>query len=609
MPQKLTTKIFIQKAIEAHGNEYQYLNTNYINKRTKIEFLCKIHGKVLQLPMNHLRIGCGYCSRGSDNTYSFVSKAKEKWGDKYDYSITEFKSNKHKIKFKCSEHGEVEQYPKDHLENRCPRCTGRREVTKNYNPKIALKKLKKIHGNKYKYPNLSFEYVHDFIPIICPYHGEFTQRFYAHLAGQTCPMCANKNRGLTKEHDVFIRQAKKRHGNKYDYSNTYYINKKTKIKYNCPTHGEVEQYPNLHLRSGCYYCAGRGPSKYTTEEYIKAIKAKHGDFCDYSKVEIGDKGVFSRIKIVCPKHGLFRVTACRYLRSEYPCPKCANESSTSKAEEELYQYIKSIFNGEIIRNDRDALKGREIDIYIPKLKIGFEYHGLYYHREEIVGQGYHHTKCKIAEKYGIRLIQIFEHEWSKKQKTIKSIVRSKIGANKKIHARKTKVVHLTAQESKSFLSENHLQGESNSSVRIGLIYNNDIVSCMTFGKSRFNKKYDWELIRYCSKSNINVIGGASKMFKYFYNKHIGSMISYADRRYSNGNLYVVLGFNLVNKTAPGYFYYNLKNGEIKNRMSCQKHKLINMQHYNENLSEYQIMTLNDYDRVWDAGNLVFAYDQ
>ena len=135
------------------------------------------------------------------------------------------------------------------------------------------------------------------------------------------------------------------------------------------------------------------------------------------------------------------------------------------------------------------------------------------------------------------------------------------------------------KEVRNFLDENHLQGACTSKINLGLFYNDELVEVMTFSKPRFNKNYDYELLRLCSKKYISVIGGASKLFKYFITNHSGcSVISYANRRFSNGNIYRQLGFKELKASNPNYFYCT--NDIVLTRYQCQKHKLRDL--YNRN---------------------------
>jgi hypothetical protein len=198
-----------------------------------------------------------------------------------------------------------------------------------------------------------------------------------------------------------------------------------------------------------------------------------------------------------------------------------------------------------------------------------------------------------------------------KREIWKSIINNKLGiCDTKIFARKCTINKVDNKTAKQFLLNNHLQGHTPSYVNIGLYYENELVSLMTFGKSRYNKNYQYELIRFCNKINTLVTGGASKIFSHFnktYNPE--SIISYADLRYSNGALYEKLGFNKLKNSTPNYFYFHKSDtSKLTNRVQFQKHKLKNkLDIYNSELTEYQNMLNNGYDRIWDCGNGVYEY--
>lgn len=215
-------------------------------------------------------------------------------------------------------------------------------------------------------------------------------------------------------------------------------------------------------------------------------------------------------------------------------------------------------------------------------------------------------KTEEYSSKGIQLLHIFENEWLLNRDIWKSVILSKLGKNEIIYARKCEIRDVSDTESKVFLIENHLQGYSIASVRKGLYYNNELAAIMTFGKLRFSKEYDYELIRYCSKKFINVVGGASRLLKAFTREHSNSkIVSYANRRWSNGSLYERLGFTLVRKTAPNYFYF--KNPlMLESRLAFQKHKLKDrLPNFDENLTETENMYNHGYRKIYDCGNLVY----
>ena len=257
---------------------------------------------------------------------------------------------------------------------------------------------------------------------------------------------------------------------------------------------------------------------------------------------------------------------------------------------------------------------KEIDIVLPDIKLGIEYDGLIFHSEGLLNEGrvrnvdknYHLNKLELCLEKGYDLFHIFESDnidiWI-------SMINNRLGFNERIYARKCIIKELKSTEIKDFLNNNHLQGFINSSINLGLYYNNELVSLMTFSKPRFNKNYEYELIRFCNKLNTSVIGSASKLFNYFIkNYNPKSIISYANRRFSNGSIYEKLGFKFLRKTAPNYFYFKPSIRILMSRNQFQKHKLANLlDKFDENLSESENMFNNGYRRIYDCGNLVYGY--
>jgi transcription elongation factor Elf1 len=289
-------------------------------------------------------------------------------------------------------------------------------------------------------------------------------------------------------------------------------------------------------------------------------------------------------------------------------------SSKSGYEVKLYDFINKYYNGIINRGNRKILNNKlELDIYIPELKIAFEFNGLWWHNELHKENKYHLNKTELCEKNNIQLIHIWEDDWLYKQDIIKSMILNKLGKTQnKIYARKTKIKEITDNKLiKNFLEKNHIQGFVGSSVKIGLFYNDELVSLMTFGKKRIsmgNKNFNdnkYELLRFCNKLNTNIVGGGSKLFKYFIrNYKYDEIITYANRSYSNGNLYKQLNFNYIGKTEPNYYY--IIDGIKHYRYNYRKDKLVK-EGFNQFLTEHQIMLNRKIYRIYDSGNLKYCY--
>ena len=289
------------------------------------------------------------------------------------------------------------------------------------------------------------------------------------------------------------------------------------------------------------------------------------------------------------------------------CPTCFPRlSGSSNVEKEFADFIEGL-GIEIVRNDRSQLGGKEIDVYIPSLKLGFEFTGLYWHSEKQNPQNKHLLwKKQFANTQGIRLITVYEDEWNEKREIVKSRIRHLTGKNQstKIFARKCQIKVLEASEYLPFLDDTHLQGKMSASIALGLVYENEIVSAMTFRKSSFVKGgsgEEWEISRFASKLNTTVVGAGGKLLKHFRAHHPNAtIISYADSRWSDGNVYKSLGFSFAGVSAPSYWYTNDYKTR-KHRSSFMKHMLVKKFHADPGLSEWENMQRLGFDRIWDCG--------
>jgi hypothetical protein len=263
-------------------------------------------------------------------------------------------------------------------------------------------------------------------------------------------------------------------------------------------------------------------------------------------------------------------------------------------EKELFEFIKSIYDREIIQSWRNGL---EIDIYLPELNLGIEFNGLYYHSDKYKDKWYHLNKTKHFEEKGIRIIHVWEDDWINRCDIIKSQITNFLNkSERKIFARKCYVKEIVDSKiSTKFLEDNHIQGKDYSVIKLGLFFNEELVSVMTFNKSEGRKKMEeggWNLSRFCNKINLNIVGGASKLLNFFIkNYDVRIIVSYADRDWSIGDLYFKLGFDLVSENNPDYKYI-IENKRIhKSRFRKSK----------TGLSERELNLL----KIWDCGKIKF----
>jgi Zn finger protein HypA/HybF involved in hydrogenase expression len=234
----------------------------------------------------------------------FIARAQSTHGDKYNYSLADYKDNRTKVKIICLEHGEFLQSPDKHMSGRgCPKCSKRIQADKGTsNSEEFISKAKAVHGEKYLYDNTYYLNAKAKVIIICPIHGEFQQEPSSHLTGKGCPKCGAESRGLQKRlrEDYFVEKANEIHKGKYDYSSAKYSIAHSKVTIICPTHGSFEQTPNSHLNgAGCPKCAierrigenncqykdGLSKERYKTRHdtrysrWVKAVK-QDAAFCD-----------------------------------------------------------------------------------------------------------------------------------------------------------------------------------------------------------------------------------------------------------------------------------------------------------------------------------------
>ena len=283
--------------------------------------------------------------------------------------------------------------------------------------------------------------------------------------------------------------------------------------------------------------------------------------------------------------------------------------SISQMEINLKNEINKIYSGNILNNSRKIIR-KELDIYIPEKKLALEFDGIYWHNELYVSPDYHLNKTIECQKKEIELIHIFEDEWLYKKEIIMSIIKNRLGVTEKtIFGRKCVIKEVDNNTSKKFLNENHIQGNVNSKIRIGLFYENNLISLMTFSKGRIlmgGKPDEWELTRFVNVINTNVIGASSKLFKYFINTYKpNKVVSYSDIRLFNGGMYEKLGFIKKSQSKPNYWY--VLNGLRYHRFNYRKSVLVK-DGYDQNKTEKEIMFERKIYRIYDCGNIRWEYN-
>lgn len=603
---------------------------------------CPEHGIFEKRKADFLKseYGCQKCGANKSNEKrykkqysSFLKQAKEIHGDKYIYpdNIKTYYNND-KINIFCKKHNEYFlQEIGYHLNGSgCPKCGLENSIDSKRltTEEIVSNCIEKRGKENYDYSKVVWKDSSENIDIICRKHGLFSTRYYDFIRGINCPECAKeiakekikktlseKGKAVIFNNEEFINKAKKV-SPEFDYSKTVFNGRNKSV---IVIHDGVE-YPILakNLLKGSkpfkLSIAERGVKKAQNrwkniEDELKKI---HKNKYEYSKEEIDfiKSGKANRnfiLHINCKRHGVFEQTFFDH-RCGSGCKLCGIENrpiiNVSNAEKEIVKYIKTFYNDEIISNDKKILKGKELDIYIPKLNLAFEYDGLFWHNN--IDNSYKFKKCR---ENGIRLIRISEPEWLRENNKIKYFLKSTFGIfEKKIFARKCEIKEIDIETYKTFCEENHLQGYSPASIKLGLFFEKELVQIESYGKSRFNNKFEWELIRECSKLGYSVIGGKEKLLKYFERKYSPkNILSYCEKDKFSGKSYYKNGFKLIGESQPNYTYYYKKDYTPLSRFNFQKHKLKEkLEVFNEELTEWENMSNNGYKRLFDYGNYIFV---
>jgi hypothetical protein len=285
-----------------------------------------------------------------------------------------------------------------------------------------------------------------------------------------------------------------------------------------------------------------------------------------------------------------------------------SERFQSAIERHVIEFIHSLDPSLLVISRDTAAIGMEIDVYIPSKKLGIEFDGLYYHTDvsPFETRNKHLEKQKSAFKHGIKLIRFVDiGETTHKLDIVKSMIKAKLGYSDRIYARKCSIVYPTKDQANQFFNHNHISGTANAKVYMGLEYEGTLIEVCSFASPRFDTSNEWELIRLATLQGKTVVGGLSKIIKHFRSKYNGSLMTYANLRFGNGDAYRQVGFEYTGCTGAGYFYTDMK--RIYSRHMFRKdtiHRLIPSA--DNTKPEGQIAYENGFKRYKDCGHAKFV---
>jgi hypothetical protein len=534
----------------------------------------------------------------------FIDELRKLYGDEYDYSEVQYINNRVRVFLTHKVCGtRFSEIPKKLLLGKsCPKCRGDvyakdAEDNREERGKEFVKKANIVHNGKYDYSKFIYVNTKTKGDIICPLHGVFKQTPGHHLNGCGCQECAGNVKMTANE---YFERVKNLHNDEYEYIGEYNgLEKPIKLRHRlCGREFKISAAAHLYQKQGCKVCGYKRNGdriRKTKEEFEIDARSVHGDKYEYPDEYKGKGG--GKETIVCKKCGhTFKQYASAHL-SKLGCPFCAHH--TSYGENRLYDFLKE-YDDDIQQTYKVGDKKTEIDIFLPKYKLGIEYDGLYWHSDLFKSKTFHFNKLRIANENNIDLIHIYDDEWLNKEDIVKSILLNKIHKTPhKLSAHKCEIKEITSDEFYNFMEQNHLIGGCRASIKIGLFYKGELVQAMGVRKPRQESRKNntqWETVRSCTKCYYNVYGGLKKIWDYFIEKYDPqSIIAYADLRYSKGGLMLNRGFKLIRKTTPSYYYI------LHNKRVHRYHVI-----YDLKLPKEEIKKLR---KIYDCGKLVFKYNK
>ena len=648
------------KCLEKFDNRFDYSKVEFINAENKITIICPDHGEFKIRRDQHLASKYGGCPKcrynlvdNSENIEKlmndWIARCNLKFNNKFDYSKVKYESHSDKVTIICPEHGEfvVGRNTHETSKSGCKLCSGR--LSDKPLEERKLETIKAIES-KFDIQVLSCDYIdsNDSKTItkcnVCDTESEWNSTTLIMASKLGCKTCNNVQVVDTKS---FIAKGKEIYKDHFTYDKTNYISSNEKLIVTCKYHGDILVSPGnfTHMMYGkyigCIYCNNQNSYNkgilYTfkikdynlwkigiTRHDVKFRFGPEQHLIDQESIkEFEFNHIFDAHK--AEQTILNNLRNCRNKHIEiFKSSKGNSEILTLNPINLIYEeYSKYSLNADaeidhpvinfLLDHDFKLLESNLVKIYSNDFVqvIIVQFDNLYADTINI------NEMLKTYKKSNDNTIVIYLDNDIRNNI---SLLKNKLNLNEnKIFARNCEIKEISSYDSTVFLNRFHQQGNRISSIRLGLYYNNKLVQVMTFGNPVFMKNNDIqaiEIYRLASRRNTTVVGGASKLLKYFERNHskgYDSIITYADGSFSSGNVYKQLGFEFLKNTDPGYFYIHSKTGLKLSRYQCTKSNLKkyfetsknNILIYSESHTEKLIMSNNGYCKIITPKQLSF----
>ena len=406
---------------------------------------------------------------------------------------------------------------------------------------------------------------------------------------------AIKEFGFNKDKNQIQEQRKEHIKEKYNVENTYQL--ESSIEKSKQT--KLERYGNENYNN--------------SNQQKQTMIDKYGVKCGYNLPEIQEKikskygGMGSASNTILDK---MKETVQEKYGVPYFCMKeecySKNGFTVSRINQEFANLLKE---NDIQYEQEYHIKSNSYDFKIDNILI--EINPTYTHnstnptwfhnsKKEPLEKNYHIEKTKLALNNGYRCIHVWD--WDNIDKIIE-ILKSK----ERVYARKCILKEVSIEDVDKFLNKYHLQNTcKGQDIRLGLYYNNELIQVMTFGKPRYNKNFEYELLRLCTKSNYRIIGGAKKLFNHFIkNYKPESIISYCDNSKFNGEIYKELGFILKDFGTPSKHWFNGKRHITDNFLRQRGFDQLFGTNYGKGTSNEELMIKSGFVEIYDSGQSIY----
>lgn len=378
---------------------------------------------------------------------------------------------------------------------------------------------------------------------------------------------------------------------------------------------------------GCPYCANRAVLKGDND--LATLRPEVAKEWDYSTNELSPNEVpvhsVKRVNWVCsinPEHKWeAHISERTHIRGGSGCPHCHKSAITSRAEQEIYDFVQSL-GFSAIKNDRTRLvRGLELDVYIPSEKFAIEFNGLYWHSEKFRNKDAHQRKYQACVNTGITLYQVWEDDWVARKNVILRAIAHRLNMShmlpellpdmpayysERLGARSTTVSSLNYQEAKKFLDEHHIQGGTPGSHYLGLKDRLNRLRAVLVLRTT-GRAGELAIERYATAGVVS--GGFTKLLSYAEREFTPrTWVTFADLSVSDGKLYELTGFRVDKMLKPDYSYIVGLERVHKFNYRLKRFRTDPNLFYEDGLTERQLAELNGLERVWDSGKIRFVKD-